>query len=641
MVALTLALVAPLLQPIDTCSLSDLDLSKMTVGWGKVRVGRSIEDKPLTVGGKVYTAGIGTHAASRLRLRLDGKATSFRCLIGVDDETQGRGSIRVRVYLDGKVAFDSGTLKGGAPPAQVDLKLGGVKDFILVASGANDGIDYDHVDFIEPTFTFSGARPAALGEPDEKEVILTPPPPKSPRLNTAPVIGCTPGKPFLYRIPATGVRPMRFSAQGLPKGLILDASTGFLSGRTPAQKGTYRLRLSARNAKGLDQKSLSLKVGDTLALTPPMGWNSWYIHYGRVTDKAMRAAADAMVKSGMADFGYQYVNIDDCWPRTQREAPLRDESGTVLCNDKFPDMPALTSYIHSKGLLAGIYTSPGPWTCAGFTGAWQHERQDTETFARWGFDFLKYDWCSYENVATGTGIERLKKPYAQMGEILKGLDRDVVYNLCQYGMGDVWKWGAETRGNCWRTTGDLGNMSSWRDVAFANARLWPYAKPGHWNDPDYLLIGWIGDSSPLGRRKCTIPPAEQYSYMGMWCLMAAPLIFSGDMERLDPFTLSVLCNAEMISVDQDPLGRQAKVLRATDEEWVLQKPLADGSTAIGLFNFGEVERTVSATWKELGYLSGKKLRVRDLWRQKDIRTISTGLYATLKPGACLVVRVWE
>lgn len=633
-------LFASLLSPAQaqTCPLSSLDLNKMTCGWGRPRIGRSIEDKPLTAGGKVYEAGVGTHAASKMRASLDGKVLRFRCLLAVDDETKGRGSVQLRIYGDGKKLFESGVIKGNLPPQSVDVSLRGVKSLILSIKGTSDGIDYDHADLLNAEFEYQGAKPVAAAEPFEKEYLLTPPAPKAPRLNTAPVIGCTPGKPFLYRIPATGVRPMRFSAKGLPSGLKLDPQTGIVSGMTPAKKGSTKITFRAKNAKGSDEKAVELRVGDTLALTPPMGWNSWYIHYDRVTDKDMRKAADVMISSGMADYGYQYVNIDDCWARTQSEKPLRAEDGTILTAAKFPDMPGLTKYIHSKGLLAGIYTSPGPWTCAGYTGAYQHEQQDAETFADWGFDFLKYDWCSYENVATGTGIERLKKPYAQMGEILKGLNRDMVYNLCQYGMGDVWNWGASVNGNCWRTTGDLGNMSSWRDVGLANMKLWKHAKPGFWNDPDYILIGWIGDSSPLGRHKANIPPSEQYSYMAMWCLMASPLIFSGDMARLDPFTVNVLCNAEVIAVDQDILGKQARVVRDADDQVLLAKPLADGSTAVGLFNFSEVERTVGFTWKEIGMKTPR--RVRDLWRQKDVRVGRLGLSQKLPPGGCLMVRVW-
>jgi alpha-galactosidase len=254
-------------------------------------------------------------------------------------------------------------------------------------------------------------------------------------------------------------------------------------------------------------------------------------------------------------------------------------------------------------------------------GAYQHEQTDARKFAEWGYDFLKYDWCSYGGVAGGNSPERLKQPYQIMWTELQKLDRDLVFNLCQYGMGDVWKWGGAV-GHCWRTTGDLGlengaGLPGFYKIGFSNARHWENAGPGAWNDPDYILIGWVGDAHGMGQGKpTTLTPNEQYSYMSMWCLMAAPLLFSGDMARLDPFTLNVLCNAEVIAVDQDSLGHQARIASQTRREFILVKELGDGSRAVGLFNLGSASRKLSASWNNLG-ISGKQ-RVRDLWRQKDL-----------------------
>jgi len=413
---------------------------------------------------------------------------------------------------------------------------------------------------------------------------------------------------------------MTFSAENLPAGLILDRESGILSGKLSVA-GTNDVILRAHNSHGESQRSFQIVVGNTLALTPPMGWNSWYIHYNRVSQAVMRQAADQMIGSGMADYGYQYVNIDDCWMKKRGDAPYRDAEGAVLPNWNFPDMKGLADYIHGKGLKAGLYTSPGPWTCGGYTGAWQHEATDARKFAEWGFDFLKYDWCSYGSVAGGHTLADLQKPYQLMWGELQKVDRDVVFNLCQYGMGDVWKWGG-TVGNCWRTTGDLGlergsRLPGFYNIAFSNARHDEYAHPGAWNDPDYILIGWVGDAHGMGEgKKTTLTPNEQYSYMSMWSLMAAPLIFSGDMAKLDPFTLNILCNSEVIAVDQDTLGRQAKILRQTGTEFVLVKELEDGSKAVGLFNLAAHPAKLTVSWNDLG-ISGKQM-VRDLWRQKDL-----------------------
>jgi alpha-galactosidase len=482
---------------------------------------------------------------------------------------------------------------------------------------------------------------AAAPPADAGRYILTPKPGPSPKMNGPAVYGARPGRPFLYRIPVTGDRPMRFGAQGLPASLRLDPATGIVTGTAPGKAGEYAVTLRARNSRGAATRPFKIVVGDALALTPPMGWNDWYTHYDHITADLVRRAASAMVSSGMADFGYQYVNIDDCWmvkpgstdPDLGGEPRTAD--GSIRPNRRFPDMPALTAFIHSQGLKAGIYTSPGPLTCGRFTGSNGHEEADARQFAEWGFDFLKYDWCSYERVAGGQTLEDRMRPYELMGGILAKLDRDVVFNLCQYGMNEVWKWGGAVGGNCWRTTGDLGLEKSARlpgfySIGFKNAEHADYAGPGRWNDPDYILIGSVGNAN-----RFTDPPQptsltadEQYSYMSMWSLMAAPLIFSGDMNHLDDFTVNVLCNAEVIAVDQDALGKQARVVRRTDDEFVLAKPMQDGTVALGLFNLGESPRRIAAAWADLG-LKGER-RARDLWRQKDLGIVS-GSYAAEVP----------
>lgn len=492
------------------------------------------------------------------------------------------------------------------------------------------------------------AAPAAAAEPGP----LTPPPPAEPRLNGPRVSGVRPGRPFLHRIPCTGERPMEFAAEGLPPSIRLDPRTGILSGTAPDRPGEHAVVLRARNAHGSASRPLRIVVGGRLALTPPMGWNDWYSFYDRVTDALMRRAADVLVESGMADFGYEYVNVDDCWmvkPGSQDPelgGEPRDADGALRPNRRFPDMKALADYIHSKGLKAGLYTSPGPLTCAGFAGSFGHEAQDARRFAEWGFDFLKYDWCSYEKVATGDGLERLQRPYRLMGELLAAQPRDLVLNLCQYGMGDVWRWGRAVGGHSWRTTGDLGlekatRLPGFYSIAFANARHHAHAGPGGWNDPDYVLIGQVGDANDIAAppKMTGLTPSEQYSYVSLWSLMAAPLFYSGDITHLDPFTLNVLCNAEVIDVDQDPRGAQGRVLRGPDgPELVVAKPLEDGSLAVGLFGLGEEPRTIEVTWRELG-IEGEH-RVRDLWRQKDLAVARDRFAADVTRHGVALVRLW-
>ena len=454
---------------------------------------------------------------------------------------------------------------------------------------------------------------------------LTPKPSPAPRINGPAIYGCRPGAPFAYTIPATGERPMVFSAAGLPSGLKLNAKTGRITGALTL-KGMYMVRLRAKNAAGLSEKTFRIVCGDRIALTPPMGWSSWYMAYTNISDKMVRAQAEAMVSSGLINHGYTYINIDDGWniKPDSKDPDLggvpRDAAGNLRSNRRFPDMKALCDAVHGLGLKIGIYISPGPTTCAGYTGSYGHVEQDARQFAAWGFDFLKYDWCSYGSVAADKTVPALKLPYAAMRSALDKVGRDIVYNLCQYGMGNVWEWGKEIGGNYWRTTDDLGvppeDKSLWTSmsrIGFGQAGKEKFAGPGGWNDPDNILVGnilWEDKLVPT-----PLNPHEQYTYMSLWALLAAPLIIGGDLTQLDDFTLGLLGNDEVIAINQDALGRQASPVAKANDCEVWAKDMEDGSKAVGLFNRGQSVTTITARWEDLG-IKGK-WKVRDAWRQYD------------------------
>jgi alpha-galactosidase len=633
-----------------TVRLDELDLATMSTGQGWAQKNKSISGKPLGIGGQAFAHGVGTHANSEFWLVLDGQPGAFSAKVGVDDTAASpKGSVEFIIYANEQQAWSSGLCNRGGKPKDCRLSLAGVTNLCLMVTDAGNGTDSDHADWAEATFEFAGQAPRPMSPvvPREAAVILTPPASAKPHINNPKVYGVRPGSPFLYRIAATGQRPMTFAASGLPASMALDAQTGIITGMSP-QVGEYPVTLTAANARGEASQLVRIVSGKGLALTPPMGWNSWYIHYHRVSDKVMREAADQMVASGMADYGYEYVNIDDCWmvkvESTDPEmgGPTRDAAGRLLPNKRFPDMKAMTDYIHGKGLKAGTYTSPGPVTCAGYAGSYQHEAQDARTFADWGFDFLKYDWCSYGKLAKEPNLEERQKPYRLMWGELQMLDRDIVFNLCQYGGGEVWKWGAEM-GHCWRTTGDLGvargsRLPGFYRIGFSNGSHWEYGKPGGWNDPDYILIGWVGNARHQGEGAPTsLTPNEQYSYMSLWCLMAAPLVFSGDMAKLDPFTLNVLCNHEVIAVDQDSLGKQGRIVRKSLNEFLMVKELDDGSKAVGLFNLSEFASKLEFKWNDIGVAG--KLRVRDLWRQQDLGVFENSYETTVPRHGVSLLRL--
>jgi len=492
---------------------------------------------------------------------------------------------------------------------------------------------------------------AASVQAADERVILSPAPAATPRINGPTIYGARPGHPLLYRIPCTGQRPLTFSAESLPEGLALDAATGIITGTTPP-RGQYAITFHAHNAQGHAERRWKLVAGDTLALTPSMGYNHWYTHYNRITQELMEQAADIIVSSGMADAGYQYVNVDDCWMNApslskyqtdpKRVGPVRDAAGNIQPNAYFPDMKRLADYMHAKGLKAGIYTSPGPRTCAGFGGAYQHEEQDARQFAAWGFDFLKYDWCSYGHVAgSKSDLAAMQKPYRLMGGLLQQQDRDIVFNLCQYGMGDVWKWGAEVGGHSWRTGGDLGfELNRIFEIALKNCQLRDSNKPGAWNDPDYIQIGWIG-AQRNGKfemsHPCPLTPNEQYSFMSLWCLMSCPLFYSGDMSKLDDFTLRILCNPDLIDINQDTLGQCARVTGQTKQGFVLVKELDDGR-AIGLANQERTAQHMTIKWTDTGL--AHPARVRDCWRGVDIKPVGEQYEVDVPPRFVEVLRLY-
>ncbi|MGP8198325.1 MAG: NPCBM/NEW2 domain-containing protein [Limisphaerales bacterium] len=631
LVACVVAAPVPLIA--ETIRLDELDISRTEQDWGSPQRNKSVEEHPLTIAGAQFEHGLGTHAFSSLGIAVNG-ATRFQASVGIDGEINGRPEAAVEfiVRADGKPLWQSGVMHVSDTAKTVDVPLTGCKRLFLQVRPVADGIDFDHADWVDARFEYSGATPGSLEPPHEEAVVLTPPPGHAPRINGPTIVGVRPGHPFFYHIPITGDRPLTVSVSDLPSGIAFDAEHANLSGTAPSKMDVYKITIQAGNGAGQTNGALDIKVGNTIALTPPLGWNSWNCFAGEVDDAKIRFAAAAMVKSGLIDHGWTYINIDDCWQGG------RDPGGMVRGNHKFPDMKALADYVHSLGLKIGIYSSPGPKTCAGFEGSYRHEQQDAEQYAAWGFDYLKYDWCSYGGTQDMGVPEhaRFMEPYVVMNAALKKVDRDIVFSLCQYGMDNVWEWGAQVDGNCWRTTGDItDNWRSMSGIGFNQDGHKKFAGPGHWNDPDMLVVGSVGWGQP---HPTHLTPNEQYTHISLWCLLSAPLLIGADMSHLDNFTLNLLCNDEVLAVDQDALGRPAGRITHNEDAEVWARDLADGSKAIGLFNRSEDPSEVHVRWSDLGW-SGSH-RVRDLWQQKDLGQFADTFAVTVpRHGVCLI-RAW-
>ncbi|MGN6367858.1 MAG: putative Ig domain-containing protein [Phycisphaerae bacterium] len=490
--------------------------------------------------------------------------------------------------------------------------------------------------------------------------ILTPKAGPEPRINGAMVFGVRPGHPVVYTVAATGDRPMTFTAEGLPAGVKLDEKTGMISGSTQ-EAGTHEIVLHAKNSAGEAKRTLKLVVGETIALTPPMGWNHYNAFGTHISQKVVSAQAHAMVDSGLINHGWVYINIDDGWQGERGGKFNAIQPDAAL----FPDMQGLSDEVHALGLRFGLYSTPwiesyghriggsadnpeGKWARNTedprparnkkvkpyAIGTYTFYEQDAKQYAAWGVDYLKYDWNPIE-------IPETKAEY----EILRNCGRDIVLSLSNSapfsapngGVKDWMKWS-----NAWRTGGDIRDLWEGRGVKsriFTQDKWAPYAGPGHWNDPDMMVRGGVGFG---GQHRTKLTPDEQYSHMSAWCLMSVPLLLGCDMTKLDPFTLGLLTNDEVIAVNQYPLGKQATVVASTKkgndiETGVLAKEMADGSRAVGLFNTRKEAGPVTVTWKELG-ISGKQV-VRDLWREKDLGEYEGEFTATVPGHGVVMVRV--
>lgn len=425
--------------------------------------------------------------------------------------------------------------------------------------------------------------------------IRTPAAPPAPRINGPEIFGVRPGHPFLYHIPATGDRPMGFSGDDLPSGLTLDPKTGNIAGSIK-KEGKYNVTFHAKNALGTSDKKFMIVVGESIALTPPMGWNSWNHYAARITQEIVLQNAKAMADSGLIHHGWTYVNIDDTW-QGARGGPFN----AIQSNEKFPDIRGLCDAVHALGLKVGIYSTPWitsyashiggsadnpegtwakspepqkgrgpntgnpPWVLGKFSFA----KNDAQQWGAWGIDYLKYDWLP--NKAPET---------KEMADALRASGRDIIYSLSN-NLRPTDAPLVTPLANCWRTTGDIkANWKSMSDRGFGQDKWAPYCAPGHWNDPDMLEIGTKEKNQP------GLTPDEEYTHMTLWCLISAPLLLGNDLSEMTPFTLNLLENDEVLAVNQDALGKQATTVFQDGDVRVLAKDMADGSKAVGLFNTG-------------------------------------------------------
>jgi alpha-galactosidase len=495
--------------------------------------------------------------------------------------------------------------------------------------------------------------------------ILTPEDSPQPKINGATIFGVRPGKPVLFTIPCTGKRPITFSAKNLPDGLILDSKTGRFSGSIKVP-GTYHLLLSAKNEVGNTEREFRIVVGDKIALTPPMGWNSWNGWGNLVTQENVKASAEAMVKTDLINHGWSYINVDIGW-----EGIRGGRFNAVQPNDRFPDMKGLCDYIHSLGLKAGIYSTPWVKTYRNgnggssdsqdghledspvenlkdkghYIGKYLFTKNDVKQWEAWGFDYLKYDWGEPTDKPNPENYAKI------MSEELRNCSRDIVFSLCHPFSSMVERAPSELPYvQLFRTGQDIRDVwdnsmleqnEQWpwgiKDIWDIHREWRPFTKPGNWADPDMLAVGWVGFGNKI-LHPARLTPDEQYTHISLWCLWSAPLIFGSPVEKLDKFTISLLSNDEVLEINQDPLGHQAYLAQKNGKGETWMKNMEDGSLAVGLFNLSTEEITVHAEWVKLGIYG--KYRLRDAWRQKDLGVFEKQFSTKVPAHGVLLIRMF-
>jgi alpha-galactosidase len=637
-------------QTAKTIWLDELPISTYSEGMRPVQVKTNYGKDTMRMGNLRFSRGLGAQSPCVIPFLLEGRAKRFQALVGADNLGNKEIPLSFFVVADGKTLFESKEMRIGDAPVQIDLDLTGVKRLGLLITDHEGGVGNKktygnwanaQIDMID------GKAPGYIPNDDEK-YILTPPSPKQPKIHAAKLFGATPGNPFLFTIATTGERPMQYSVDKLPKGLTVSKETGIISGSVK-DRGDYAVVLHAKNKFGTASQKLLIKIGDTIALTPPMGWNGWNAWEQHLDREKVLASANAMVDKGLRDHGWSYVNIDDSWQG------IRSGPDTALQpNAKFPQIKQMVDQIHGMGLKAGIYSTPYISSYGGYPGAstdlplggetremimknnqsfhkmgkYQYEKNDARQMAAWGFDFLKYDWRI--DVAS---TERMSTALKQSG-------RDIILSLSNNAPFEkVTDWVRLSQ--MYRTGPDIkDSWSSLFPTSFSLDKWAPYSGHGHWMDPDMMIVGDVSIGPVLHPTRLT--PDEQYSHISIFSLLAAPMLIGCPVERLDAFTLNLLTNDEVIAVNQDPLGKAGRLVKDDGQVQVWLKPLEDGSYAVGLFNiagYGTTPASYFRSGKEqpINYLFDfaaqglkGKWKVRDLWRHKDMGVFSGKISTSIR-----------
>ena len=625
--------------------LSSLDVAKAPCGWGKNMKNKSVGNKPLTIGGKVYASGVGTHAPSEMIIKLNGSVTRFCTHIGIDDEVdadasnRNTGTARYRVYLKGedgnKMLQKEGVIRYDDKKADyVDVDCNGWKYLILEILADEGGNDSDHADWANAYFEYheqNSTRPAIVAT----EMFQS-------KLACANVLFSQPGVRFMHKIRTVNPKAKAHPVN-LPEGLIWNAKRNLIEG-VIKKEGKYTYDIAIEMDGETKTEPISLTVSSKLQQPVPlMGWLSWNVVEGEISEEVVKKTADAFISQGLLKAGYNYLCIDDLWHADKREAntgkPLPDPR-------KFPNgMKVCADYAHSKGLKFGIYSDAAEHTCAGRFGSYRYETIDANQYAEWGVDLLKYDYCGAPSDAVSA-----EKRYKAMGDALKASGRDILFYMCEWGAREPWKWGANTGATCWRCTYDT--RDSWDSKSGAMGviqtiagmkDLWAYSGPNRFNDADMMCVGihGKGKSSNAWIKKGGMTQDEYRSQFALWCMWSSPLTLSFDLcQPISKEDLEIITNKELIALDQDRMGQQAELIEQKDSMLVLAKDLENGDVAISVTNTSAKAVDYTFDFSKIPALdSNTTYRVRDLWKKKKVGKCKGSYTTHVDSHATMVFRL--
>lgn len=614
--------------------LGDLAINNIRNGWGTSQWNKSIGGNTLTMKGIRYEHGVGVHGPVDVIVSLEGSdATRFTALLGIDDEANGQGDQGNCLYTilkNGKQPVQNGQLRRtDTQPVALDIDITGWRYLVVRIENGVGGNGNDHVDLADARLYYDTTKdlPQLLAEAS---------------FNLRPACATT-----FYSLP--GVRLMnklrvndesaQISVSGLPAGLSFNAARNLVEGviSTP---GTYHYTLTATSALDQMEQDITLIVSpDLVSPAPAMTWISWNVYDYNVNEEKILRTADLMKSLGLADLGWQYIVIDDAWQAGNDHSLHREADGTPKADaTKFPHgMKYVADRLHSLGLKAGIYSDAAASTCGGFIGSYGHEDTDAQAYARWGFDFLKYDYCGAPQDSASA-----HRRYAAMRRALDATGRPFFLNICEWGHFQPWIWGAQAGGNQWRISDDIrdtwrhpdtsGSLLGFIQVLDRCKGLAYYAGPNHYNDMDMMCVGLYGKGSPssvhgLPDALKGMTTTEYQTQFSMWAMLAAPLTLSFELANINDDTRRILSNTEVIALNQDLMGQQALCLNPDENVETYVKDLENGDMAVALLNRGTAPATASFSAEDLFLDPAGRYAVRDLWLHQNVDTLSTGRFA--------------